>query len=608
MRLFNENFFAASYDLLVAIISWVLAWLLFANFNFSGIFFEGIQKTLVWAVPFQIGVFYFSGLYRGIWIYYGATDLIRIFLAALFAPFLIVLTFKLLKLNLVVPASIFITDFLLVFLFIAGGRFVYKFFSERSIFRLNRHHLSPVIVLGSGVAAMTLSKELTHSSEWELVGFLDDDLIKLGRTINGVKVLGPLDSLPYWAKKMGVKQAIIAMPSASSKVRNYLIDMCKSNGVEVFSMPSLEDLLRGNDEVSHLMNIDLDGLLGRDPVRLDSEGLLHFLEKKTVLVTGAGGSIGSELCRQIAQFNPGSLVMFEANEYALYKLEQELLGVFPSLKCKFLLGDVRDELRVNDVFYKHKPDVVLHAAAYKHVPLLESDNSWQAIRNNVMGTWTVASAAQKNNVSKFILISTDKAVNPTNVMGATKRLAEKVCQGLQRAFGTNFVVVRFGNVLGSTGSVIPKFREQIAKGGPITVTHPEITRYFMSIPEAAQLVLQAGMMGKKAEIFVLDMGCPVKIVDLANNLVRLSGLSSDEIKISFTGLRPGEKLYEELLTDKEHTLATSHEKLRIAGAQPVDVEWLNDLMTWVNGAKDIDELSIKNQLVKWVPEYQPDYS
>ena len=338
---------------------------------------------------------------------------------------------------------------------------------------------------------------------------------------------------------------------------------------------------------------------------LDAAGLHELLRGKTVLVTGAGGSIGSELCRQIIRFKPSALILFEQSEFALYTLEQELRTTRPDLACEFLIGDVRDVARLDEVMGKYPPAVVFHAAAYKHVPLMERHNAWQAVRNNVLGTCRVAQAAQRHGVSKFVLISTDKAVNPTNVMGASKRLAEMVCQGLQQADGTQFVMVRFGNVLGSTGSVIPKFREQIAKGGPITVTHPDITRYFMSIPEAAQLVLQAGLMGKGGEIFVLDMGEPVKIVDLAKDLIRLSGMAEDDIRIEFTGLRPGEKLYEELLADNEHTLPTPHSKLRIAQACTVDAIWLAGLLDWISPHATQDDAEVKRALVQWVPEYQP---
>jgi len=308
------------------------------------------------------------------------------------------------------------------------------------------------------------------------------------------------------------------------------------------------------------------------------------------------------MCRQIARFVPAKLVLFEASEFALYTIEQELKQRFSSLNFVCLVGDVRDAARVNEVMQQHKPKALFHAAAYKHVPLMEQHNAWQAIRNNVLGTWTVARAAQQHGINKFVMISTDKAVNPTNVMGASKRLAEMVCQALQPSGSTRFVMVRFGNVLGSTGSVIPKFHAQIAQGGPVTVTHPEITRYFMSIPEAAQLVLQAGLMGNGGEIFVLDMGEPVKIVDLAKDLIRLSGFTEDEIRIEFTGLRPGEKLYEELLADSEHTLPTPHPKLRIAQARQADAAWLADLLSWVAASTMADD-EVRAGLAQWVPEY-----
>jgi FlaA1/EpsC-like NDP-sugar epimerase len=310
------------------------------------------------------------------------------------------------------------------------------------------------------------------------------------------------------------------------------------------------------------------------------------------------------MCRQIARYEPAELVLFEQSEFALYTIEQELLQTFPALNFVCLVGDVRDTARLDEVMQQHRPSALFHAAAYKHVPLMEQHNAWQAIRNNVLGTWTVARAAQRHGVDKFVMISTDKAVNPTNVMGASKRLAEMVCQALQPSGTTRFVMVRFGNVLGSTGSVIPKFRAQIAQGGPLTVTHPEITRYFMSIPEAAQLVLQAGLMGQGGEIFVLDMGEPVKIADLAKDLIRLSGFTEDEIKIEFTGLRPGEKLYEELLADSEHTLPTPHPKLRIAQARQVDAAWLEQLLKWV-AATAMEDDAVRVALTRWVQEYQP---
>jgi FlaA1/EpsC-like NDP-sugar epimerase len=322
-----------------------------------------------------------------------------------------------------------------------------------------------------------------------------------------------------------------------------------------------------------------------------------------VLVTGAGGSIGSELCRQVARFRPRVLILFELNEFALYRIEQEFAERHPGLGVVAAIGDAKDAARVAQIFSQHRPDVVFHAAAYKHVPLMEEENAWEAVRNNVLGTNVVAAQAARSGTQKFILVSTDKAVNPANVMGASKRLAELVCQSLQQSGATRFVIVRFGNVLGSTGSVIPRFREQIARGGPVTVTHPDITRYFMSIEEAAQLVLQAGLMGKGGEIFVLDMGEPVRIVDLAREMIRLSGFTEDEIRIAYTGLRPGEKLYEELLADGERTMATPHPKLRIAQARPTPPSWHGEILAWLAQPPGT-AAAVRQGLRRWLPEYQ----
>jgi FlaA1/EpsC-like NDP-sugar epimerase len=369
-------------------------------------------------------------------------------------------------------------------------------------------------------------------------------------------------------------------------------------------VPSYDDLLSGKVTVSQIRRIELEDLLGREQVVLDDAGLHQLLTGKVVMVSGAGGSIGSELCRQIARFDPELLVLFELNEYALYTIEQEFRER-AGAPVATVIGDVRNAGRVEAVLARFRPSVIFHAAAYKHVPLMEVNNAWEAVQNNVLGTLRLARAARDHGVEKFVLISTDKAVNPTNVMGATKRLAEQTCRALQAGGGTRYVTVRFGNVLGSAGSVIPKFREQISRGGPVTVTHPEITRYFMSIPEAAQLVLQAGWMGNGGEIFVLEMGEPVKILDLARDMVRLSGFSEDEIRIEFTGLRPGEKLFEELLSDKERTLPTPHPKLRIAKADGApDAAWLSNLEQWLLSQHCPEDGEVKGELSRRVAEYK----
>ena len=595
---------AMLHDTVAALLAWVFAYLLRFNFELPAHFLAELQHTVLWVVALQLAVFWRFGLYRGIWRYASLPDLRRIVLAVLLAAAIIPFVLWMLRSHLIVPRSVLILNPMLLILLMGGSRLFYRMWKETR----GRAHLKlasePVLVLGAGDAAVSLSKDLAKNPAWQLVGFLDDDANKQNCILNGVKVLGDLDSLEHWVGHFSIEQVIIAMPSSSHQQRQRAIKLCRAARVKALTVPSFDDLMSGKVGVSELRAIELDDLLGRDPVRLDKAGLQELLTDKTVMVTGAGGSIGSELCRQIAQFSPARLVLFEQSEFALYTLEQELEQTFPELKFVCIVGDVRDAARVAEVLQSYRPASVFHAAAYKHVPMMERNNAWQAIRNNVLGTWTVARAAQQHGVAKFVLISTDKAVNPTNVMGASKRLAELVCQALQPSGATRFVMVRFGNVLGSTGSVIPKFRAQIAQGGPITVTHPDITRYFMSIPEAAQLVLQAGLMGQGGEIFVLDMGEPVKIVDLAKELIRLSGLTDDDIKIEFSGLRPGEKLYEELLADDEHTLPTPHPKLRIAQATTPDSAWLGRLLDWAGDATKPDA-EVRAELTGWVPEYQP---
>jgi len=496
-----------------------------------------------------------------------------------------------------------VIDPLLLLFLMGGSRLAYRAWKEGRIAGLSSVAGAPVLILGVGDAADALIRELSAKRDWRVVGLLDDGALKQGRQIHGVPVRGRIDEVRRVAEELDVSHAIIAMPAASHSVRRNAVHMATEAGLKVMTVPSFDDIMTGKVTVSQLRRVELDDLLGRDPVVLDSAGLSSFLSGKTVLVTGAGGSIGSELCRQIARFAPSRLVLFELSEYALYQIEQEFRKDHPELAIVCAVGDTRNPRRVDQALRDYRPSVVFHAAAYKHVPLMEEVNAWEAVQNNVLGTYTLASASARHGVDKFVLISTDKAVNPTNVMGASKRLAEMVCQALQAAAATRFVMVRFGNVLGSAGSVIPKFRQQIAEGGPVTVTHPEITRYFMSIPEAAQLVLQAGQMGDGGEIFVLDMGESVRIVDLAREMIRLSGFSESEISIVFTGLRPGEKLYEEVLADDEHTLPTPHPKLRIARARPVVADWLRDLLAWLDTPDIPTDDQVRAALRRWVPEY-----
>lgn len=597
------------HDIAVAVLAWLLAhWLRF-NLDIPPNFAGPMWRNLALILPVQAAVFYAFGLYRGLWRFASIPDLRRIALAAAVAavtgPTLLFMVSRLSS----TPRSVLLLDPILLLLFMGGSRFLYRAWKDGHLFSPAQLGAQPVLVLGAGTEAATLLRELAHSPQWRVVGLLDDDADKAGSQLHGVRVLGTLDTLPLHAKRMDLGHVIVAMPEASVTHRRHVVEAAVAAGLQVLTIPAMADLLAGRVAISQVRRVELEDLLGRDSVQLDDAGLHRLLTGKVVLVTGAGGSIGSELCRQIARFQPARLVFYEQSEFALYAIEQEFARHHAALPVRHIVGDVKDAERLARVFAAEQPQVVFHAAAYKHVPLMETDNAWQAVRNNVLGTACVARAAMAAGVEKFVLISTDKAVNPTNVMGATKRLAECLCQQLQArslagGLPTRFVMVRFGNVLGSSGSVIPKFREQIARGGPITVTHPDIVRYFMLIPEAAQLVLQAGLMGDGGEIFVLDMGEPIRIVDLARDMIRLSGFEEGQIGIEFTGLRPGEKLYEELLADDETTLTTPHPKLRVARARhEAGDDWLARLDAWLDTAQRDDD-AVKTALQGWVPEYR----
>lgn len=593
---------AFAHDVAAAGVAWLAAFAFRFNFSIQPEYLPTMWTTVGWVIALDALCFWMFGLYRGLWRYASIHDLrlilVAVGVAAIGMPALVVL----IQPSFIVPRSVFVLHPMLLLFIMGGSRLVYRAWKERNIGKLGDLYGKPVVILGAGDAAVSLLKDLAGNSEWRVIGLLDDDDVKQKRRILGATVMGRIADLSSLAPRFAIEHAIIAMPEESHSTRRRAIGVCQAAGVKVMTVPSFDDLMSGKVTISQIRNVELDDLLGRDPVTLDIAGLTDLLQGKTVMVTGAGGSIGSELCRQIARHRPAQLVMYEISEFALYQIEQEFhnAGVrFPTI-C--MIGDAKNPARVAQALEKYHPHVVFHAAAYKHVPLMEELNTWEAVRNNVYGTYVVASEAQRHGVHKFVLISTDKAVNPVNVMGASKRLAEMVCQSLQRPEGTQFVMVRFGNVLGSAGSVIPKFREQIASGGPITVTHPEITRFFMSIPEAAQLVLQAGSMGRGGEIYLLDMGESVRIVDLAKEMIRLSGFTRDEIKIVFTGLRPGEKLYEEVLADDERALPTPHPKLHIARARAVDEAWLQSLLLWLDEPPR-EDWRVRADLQKWVPEY-----
>ena len=604
----SRTYIALGHDFIVAVVAWLLAYSVRFNFDIPATHNHEMWLHSYWIIPLEVTAFLGFGLYRGAWRFASIPDLKRILKAVGFSALLVVAVCLILKPFGTIPRSILLLNPILLVVGICGSRIAYRISKERALYGKIFTQGKPVIILGAGDAAINLVKELSRSKDWQVVGLVDDDKTILGRQLAGARVLGTLKDLPEIAQKYQVAHAIVAMPSVDHSKRRTAVDNANACGLTVLTVPAFDDLMSGKVSISQIRKVEVEDLLGRESVQLDTLGLHDLIENNAILVTGAGGSIGSELCRQILKYHPSQLICVDTSEFSLYQIEQEFsqLNLPESIEIKYATANVRNEKRIKALLTTYQPTVVYHAAAYKHVPLMENMNVAEALSNNVLGTYTVAKACNDAAVSKFVLISTDKAVNPTNVMGASKRLAEMVCQGLQGEGGTKFVTVRFGNVLGSSGSVIPKFREQIANGGPVTITHPEITRYFMSIPEAAQLVMQAGMMGAGGEIFVLDMGESVKIVDLAKDMIRLSGLGEDEVDIVYTGLRPGEKLYEELLADDEHTLSTPHDKLRIAEARSADFAWVQALLVWIESIHDEDEQVIKAGLKTWVEEYEID--
>lgn len=607
---------AATHDFLAIIVSWWLAYQFRYDFLVSAENQAVLWNTLMWILPVQAGFFFLFRLYRGLWRYASLPDLKQILFAVALGAITVAAIIVPFGLPNMAPPAVLVLAPTLLLLIMGGSRLAYRAWKEKRKQCLKHVQRQSAIVLGSGDAASNLIKELQRSHDWHVVGLLTEKTSRLGAQLYGVKVLGMINDLPEWVEKYNINQVIIAMPHASQALRRSAIEICASIGIKPMIVPSYIDLVSHKMTVSPIRNIDLGDLLGREPVLLDTKELHKLLTEKVILVTGAGGSIGSELCRQILTFQPRLLIALELNEYALYSIKEMFRAEFPAVPIAFLIGDVKDSARMTQIFEKYQPDAVFHAAAYKHVPLMEQDNAWQAVQNNVVGTYVLANLAIHHEVEKFVFISTDKAVNPTNIMGASKRLGEMICQALQQSArktqqkkqkNTQFVIVRFGNVLGSTGSVIPKFKEQIARGGPVTVTHPEISRYFMSLQEASQLVLQAGaMQGSQqgGDIFIMDMGEPVKIIDLARDMIRMSGLNENDIKIVITGLRPGEKLHEELAGENESTLPTPHKKLRITQSRLVNEEWLGKLVLWVGEQSALTDEATKQALAEWVPEYQ----
>ena len=590
------------HDVAAAALAWMLAFWLRFNFDVPYDFAVSARHSLLWVLPLFALLFFAFGLYRGVWRFASLSDLQHILAAVATGAVVTIAAVLFLGIGRI-PRSVLVLHPMLLAMIMGGSRFIYRSWREHRLYGPAKMRGQPVLVLGAGEAADSLLRELNRSGLWYAVALVDEGVNKAGRRLRGLPVFGPLAKVSEVAEKYGAKHVVMALPDAKPAIRRRATELATAAGLTVMTMPSYDDLLAGRLSVSHIRRVELEDLLGREAISLNTAGLHELMTNRVVLVSGAGGSIGAELCRQIALFSPLRLVLLDSSEFALYQVNEELSVKFPGLVRSCWAADIRDQARVEEILVAEQPSVIFHAAAYKHVPLMEDVNAWQAVRTNALGTLTLAEAALHAKVDKFVLISTDKAVNPTNVMGASKRLAERLCRVIQLGGKTRFVTVRFGNVLGSNGSVIPKFREQILRGGPLTVTHPDIVRYFMTIPEAAQLVLQAGFMGQGGEIFVLDMGEPVKIVDLAKDMIRLSGFSEDDIRIEFTGLRPGEKLYEELLANDETTVQTPHPKLRIAKlSDSMSTAEFDELLNWLRpSVRQADD--VKAGLKHFVPEY-----
>lgn len=597
-------------DILAVIIAYGLALLLRFDMKYSEIpeqYIEGYMYYIVLASVLLVCCYVIAKLYRSVWSYAGINEILKTCVASIVACVLTGVVFSIAIMRM--PISFYLIGWLLVFGFTASIRMMYRLLRRMRIKADNSKgntERQNIMIIGAGAAGLVLLREY-HNSYYltdRVKIFIDDNAQKWNKYLDGVLIEGGRNKILESVEKYQINKIILAMPTADRKDIRDILEICKETDCQIQTVPGVYQLVNGEVNVSKLRNVEIEDLLGRDPIEVNLDEILGYIKGKTVLVTGGGGSIGSEICTQLAEHEVGHLIIFDIYENNAYDIQQKLRWNHPELNLTVLIGSVRNTHRINCVMKQYKPDVVFHAAAHKHVPLME-DSPNEAIKNNVFGTYKTASAAGRNHVKKFVLISTDKAVNPTNIMGASKRMCEMIVQTLNHFYETDFVAVCFGNVLGSNGSVIPLFKKQIAAGGPVTVTHPDIIRYFMTIPEAVSLVLQAGAYAKGGEIFVLDMGEPVKIADLAKNLIRLSGYKlGEDIEIEYTGLRPGEKLYEELLMDEEGLQDTENKMIHIG--KPIDMDeekFMHQLIKLRDAAND-DSDAIRAMVKEIVPTYQ----
>ncbi|MFA9375901.1 MAG: polysaccharide biosynthesis protein [Lachnotalea sp.] len=610
LELYIKKMFFVLYDMVAITLACLVSLLIRFEFSIDKVdkvYFERMWKILPILIMITIIVFYIFRMYSSIWRYAGVREMFYIACACAIASIVYPLTVMVvIRENVPMPRSIYILYPIFLFILVCGVRYTYRLIRALIRMRVNDKSNKRVLIVGAGEATNTLIKEINNSThlEMDVVGLVDDNPSKKGSFLHGVKVMGNRNNIPELVELLKVEKILIAIPTLSERHMKEILDICKETGCELERLPGIYQLANGDVSVAKLKEVDVNDLLGREAIKVDLTSILAYVSGKVIMVTGGGGSIGSELCRQIALHKPSKLIIVDIYENTTYNIQNELKRKFPELELHVLIASVRNTRRVDKIFEEFQPDIVYHAAAHKHVPLME-DSPNEAVKNNVLGTWKVVQAADRYKTKRFVMISTDKAVNPTNIMGATKRICEMIIQTYNKKSKTEFVAVRFGNVLGSNGSVIPLFKKQIVAGGPVTVTHPDIVRYFMTIPEAVSLVLQAGAYAKGGEIFVLDMGESVKIVDLARNLILLSGHKPDEdIKIEFTGLRPGEKMYEEILM-KEEGLQDTHNKLIHIG-KPIDMneeeflKRLEELKEYV--VNEPDDIRV------WVQRIVPTYS
>ena len=606
-KLTIRRLFLLFFDMIVIIASGALGLLLRFDLHPGKIdtrFIESVWYYLPFNLVVTLIIFYLFKLYHSIWRYAGIIEMQNVLCACVTSSIIQFLGFRFFQLP--IPRSYYFLYSGVLFFLTLGSRFAYRFIRYLIRKSRNNNEMKRVMLIGGGNAANAIIKEIRiseHIHNTVVKCIIDDAIEKQGTYIQGIKIVGTRKDIIDCANLYQIDEIIIAMPSVSKKAISEIVDICKETSCTLKILPGIYQFMNDEISVSKLRNVEVEDLLGRDSIQVDLDSIMGYVRDRIVLVTGGGGSIGSELCRQLAAHGPKQLIIVDIYENNAYDIQQELLKRYPELNLVVLIASVRNSARMNYIFKTYQPQIVYHAAAHKHVPLME-DSPNEAIKNNVLGTWKTATAADLYGAEKFVLISSDKAVNPTNIMGASKRICEMIIQTLNNRSKTEFVAVRFGNVLGSNGSVIPLFKKQIAAGGPVTVTHPDIIRYFMTIPEAVSLVLQAGAYAKGGEIFILDMGQPVKILDLAENLIRLSGYKPyEDIDIQFTGLRPGEKLYEELLMEEEGMQDTANKLIHIGKPIELDEEKFLRQLEELKNICVREPVEIRKQIKDIVPTY-----